>query len=44
MQEVEVKAGATTSVEFSYTGTEKPGAAAGLPMKDVVISQLAIGD
>lgn len=44
MQEIDVRPGATTSVELTYTGTEKPGAAAGLPMRELRIGQLAMAE
>jgi hypothetical protein len=38
MQTVEVKPGATTKVEFSYTGTEKPAPAAGLAIRELTLA------
>ena len=37
-QAVDVKAGATTKVDFSYTGTEKPAPAAGLPIRELTLA------
>ena len=36
-QTVEVKAGGTAVVNFTYAGTEKPQAAASLPIQEIVI-------
>lgn len=43
-QEIDVRPGATTSIELSYTGTEKPGAAVGLPMREMSVGALAMAD
>jgi hypothetical protein len=37
MQSVDVQAGKTATVDFMYTGTEKPAAAAGLRVREITI-------
>ena len=41
-QTVDVKAGGTTTVDFTYTGTEKAGPPAGFAMQEVTLPALAL--
>jgi hypothetical protein len=40
MQSVDVRAGATATVDFTYTGTEKPRPTAGLRVQELIVSGL----